>query len=87
MASSRRIFLRNSAMAMVGVGAAPVWLERALYAKGDPAAMRAGDGKKILVAIFQRGAADGLNIVVPHGDPEYYAMRPSIGIPRPGQGV
>jgi uncharacterized protein (DUF1501 family) len=86
MASSRRIFLRNSAMAMVGVGAAPIWLERALYAKGDPAP---GDGtrKKILVAIFQRGAADGLNIVVPHGDPEYYAMRPSIGIPRPSSSI
>jgi uncharacterized protein (DUF1501 family) len=32
--------------------------------------------------IFQRGAADGLNIVVPHGEQAYYAMRPSINIPR-----
>ena len=32
--------------------------------------------------IFQRGAADGLNIVVPHAEPQYYAMRPSINIPR-----
>jgi uncharacterized protein (DUF1501 family) len=34
------------------------------------------------VVIFQRGAADGLNIVVPHAEPQYYAMRPSINIPR-----
>src|SRR4029079_12459223 len=38
--------------------------------------------KKILVAIFQRGAADGLNIVVPHGDKEYYALRPTIAVER-----
>ncbi len=80
MVSNRRIFLKNSALAMVGIGAAPIWLERALYAKdqGSP-----GARNKILVAIFQRGAADGLNIVVPHGDPNYYAMRPTISIPRP----
>ena len=63
MALSRRIFLRNSALAMVGVGAAPLWLQRAAYAM-DQATAR----KKVLVAIFQRGAADGLNIVVPHGE-------------------
>ena len=76
---ARRIFLKNSALAMVGIGAAPFWLKRALYAAGAPAAH-----KKILVAIFQRGAADGLNIVVPHGEKRYYSMRPTIAIPRPG---
>ena len=64
---TRRIFLRNSALAMIGVGTAPAWLKRALYAADAPAAR-----KKILVAIFQRGAADGLNIVVPHGESRYY---------------
>ena len=39
--------------------------------------------KKILVAIFQRGAADGLNVVVPHGEKAYYDLRPTIAIPRP----
>ncbi len=39
--------------------------------------------KKILVAIFQRGAVDGLNMVVPFGEPRYYALRPSIAIPKP----
>jgi uncharacterized protein (DUF1501 family) len=63
---------------MVGMGAAPAWLERALAA-GAPA--RTG---KVLVAIFQRGAADGLNIVVPHGEGAYYDLRPSISVPRPG---
>src|SRR5579871_6906468 len=75
--STRRIFLRNSALAMVGAGSAPLWLKRALYA--DAPSPR----KKILVAIFQRGAADGLNIVVPHGEKAYYALRPTIAIPRP----
>lgn len=37
-----------------------------------------------LVVIFQRGGMDGLNVVVPHGDADYYRLRPSIGIARPG---
>lgn len=77
--TTRRVFLRNSALAMVGVGSAPLWLQRTLYAA-------TGGRKKILVAIFQRGAADGLNIVVPHGEKAYYDLRPTIGIPRPGAG-
>ena len=73
---NRRIFLRNSALAMAGVGSAPLWLGRAAFAAE-------GTGrKKILVAIFQRGAADGLNIVAPYGDAEYYKLRPSISIPQ-----
>jgi len=75
--STRRVFLRNSSLAMVGVGSAPVWLQRALYASDSPAR------KKVLVAIFQRGAADGLNVVVPHGEKAYYSLRPTIAIPRP----
>ena len=75
---TRRFFVRNSALAMIGVGAAPLWLERALCAADAPAGR-----KKILVAIFQRGAADGLNVVVPHGEKAYYDLRPSIAIPRP----
>src|SRR5277367_4017283 len=83
MTASRRIFLRNSAFAMVGIGAVPLWLSRAVYAQDASGARR----KKVLVAIFQRGAADGLNIVVPHGEPGYYSMRPTIAIPRPAAGV
>lgn len=75
---SRRFFLRNSALAMFGVGTAPAWLARAVYRRGATAR------RKVLIAIFQRGAVDGLNVVVPHGDPAYYAARPSIAIPKPG---
>ena len=82
MAISRRIFLRNSAIAMAGVGSAPLWLERAAFA-GE----QQGARKKVLVAIFQRGAADGLNIVVPHGEQRYYDLRPTISIPRPSSSI
>jgi uncharacterized protein (DUF1501 family) len=78
--NTRRFFLRNSALAMVGAGAAPSWLQRALYAADAPSPR-----KKILVAIFQRGAADGLNIVVPHAEKRYYEMRPTIAVPRPSR--
>ncbi|MGO9123294.1 MAG: DUF1501 domain-containing protein [Terriglobales bacterium] len=77
MSITRRIFLRNSALAVVGTAAIPSFLTRAAYGSVEP-----GIGNKRLVVIFQRGAADGLNIVVPHAEPAYYAMRPSINIPR-----
>src|SRR6266436_905667 len=74
---SRRVFLRNGALAVVGTAAIPSFLTRAAYST-----VEADAGNKRLVVIFQRGAADGLNIVVPHGEQAYYAMRPSINIPR-----
>src|SRR5580698_10174892 len=77
MSITRRIFLRNSALAVVGTAAIPSFLTRAAYGS-----VEAGTSNKRLVVIFQRGAADGLKIVVPHAEPSYYAMRPSINIPR-----
>jgi len=77
---TRRIFVRDAAMAIVGVGLAPSWLGRALRA-----AEQTSGRKKVLVAVFQRGAADGLNIVVPFGDKNYYALRPSISVHPPGR--
>jgi len=77
MSITRRVFLRNSALAVVGTTAVPAFLTRAAYG-----ATESGVGNKRLVVIFQRGAADGLNIVVPHGERAYYNMRPSINIPR-----
>jgi uncharacterized protein (DUF1501 family) len=74
---TRRIFLRNGALAVVGTAAIPAFLSRAVYASTGSIA-----GNKRLVVIFQRGAADGLNIVVPHAEAAYYSMRPSINIPR-----
>jgi uncharacterized protein (DUF1501 family) len=41
-------------------------------------------GRDILVCIFQRGAADGLNALVPYGDPNYYSQRSGIAVPAPG---
>ena len=64
-------------MAVVGTAAIPSFLARAAF--GAP---ESSGRNKRLVVIFQRGAADGLNIVVPHGEQAYYAMRPSINIPR-----
>jgi uncharacterized protein (DUF1501 family) len=77
MGITRRIFLRNSALAVVGTAAVPSFLTRAAFGS-----VELGTRTKRLVVIFQRGAADGLNIVVPHGERAYYAMRPSINIPR-----
>ncbi|MFZ3266658.1 MAG: DUF1501 domain-containing protein [Terriglobales bacterium] len=74
---TRRIFLRNGALAVVGTTALPSFLTRAAFGAADP-----GMHGRRLVVIFQRGAADGLNIVVPHGEASYYAMRPTINIPR-----
>jgi uncharacterized protein (DUF1501 family) len=76
MTTSRRIFLKSGAAAMLSLGFAPAFLARA-------AAATAGR-RKLLVAIFQRGAMDGLNMLVPFADPEYYKLRPSIAIARPG---
>jgi uncharacterized protein (DUF1501 family) len=77
MSITRRIFLRNGALAVVGTTAIPSFLARAAYGAVEPVSRN-----KRLVVIFQRGAADGLNIVVPHAEQAYYAMRPSINIPR-----
>jgi len=76
--TSRRVFLKGSALAMFGVGSLPTWLSRSVYA--DDGSERR---KKILVAIFQRGAVDGLNVVIPFGEQRYYELRPSIAIPKP----
>lgn len=74
---TRRVFLRGSAITMVGMGQVPMWLARAAASEGRK--------QKTLVAIFMRGAADGLNIVVPFGDPRYRELRPTLGLqpPRP----
>ncbi|MGB8987819.1 MAG: DUF1501 domain-containing protein, partial [Candidatus Sulfotelmatobacter sp.] len=77
MTITRRVFLRNGALAVVGTAAVPSFLTRAAMGAVEP-----GVRTKRLVVIFQRGAADGLNIVVPHGEAQLYAMRPSINIPR-----
>ena len=76
--TSRRVFVRNGAFALVSLGFAPSFLARTAFAAGPSAR------SKRLIAIFQRGAVDGLSMIVPFGDKEYYRARPGIGIARPG---
>jgi uncharacterized protein (DUF1501 family) len=79
VAFSRRYFLTRSGIAMVGLSTMPAFLQRAVAAGLT-------SGRKQLVVLFQRGAADGLNVVVPFGEPHYYRMRPTIAIPEPRRG-
>jgi len=74
---TRRIFLKNGSLALVSLGFAPAFIAHTAKA--------AQARKKVLVAIFQRGAVDGLNMIVPFGDNDYYRARPSLAIPKPGQ--
>ena len=73
---SRRLFLKGCGIAMTGAGLAPGWLARAAEATNP-------SRKKVLVAVFQRGAVDGLNMVVPFGEPSYYQLRPNLALPAP----
>ena len=81
----RRYFLKNSGIGLASFGlmaAAPDFLHQ--FA-GAQTLKNSYGRKKVLVTIFQRGAVDGLNMIVPHGDGEYYSLRRNIAIPRPGK--
>ena len=80
---NRRFFIKSGGIALASFGvavSAPSFLERAI------AETKTGGRRKTLIAIFQRGAVDGLNMVVPHGERNYYDLRPSIAIPKPQSG-
>ena len=77
MTISRRVFVKAGGLALVSLGLDPLFLGRAAYALVRPL----GSSGPILVCLFQRGAVDGLNMIVPHGEPEYYQERPRIAIP------
>src|SRR5690349_11182817 len=83
MAVTRRFFLKSSGLAMVSLAAAPSFLKRT--ALGQTVA-GSGKDKPIVIAIFQRGAMDGISAVVPFGDKNYYNVRPNIAIPQPKAG-
>ncbi|MBS1798872.1 MAG: DUF1501 domain-containing protein [Acidobacteria bacterium] len=68
--------MKGGALALVGTSTIPSFLTRSVMAEVTTAAAN----HKKLVILFQRGAADGLNIVVPYREKNYYAMRPSIAI-------
>ena len=81
---NRRFFLKSGSIALASVGmslSAPGFLERVVLGNE-----LTGEKRKTLIAIFQRGAVDGLNMVVPFGESNYYSLRPSIAIPKPESG-
>src|SRR2546430_8225686 len=83
MVMNRRYFIRSGGIALASFGvmtSAPSFLSRALAETIDRIT---GGRRKTLIAIFQRGAVDGLNMVVPYGEASYYDQRPTIAIPKP----
>src|SRR2546427_5517808 len=82
MGMSRRYFLKSGGVALTSFAAMPSFLMRTALAQKN-----AGPGKDrpIIIAIFQRGAADGISMVVPFGDKSYYQLRPQIAIPEPSR--
>ena len=79
MNTSRRNFLKSSGLGFLAFGLPPAFLVRAAGAEQNAK-------NKTLVVVFQRGAMDGLNVVIPFKDPNYYRLRPSIAVGEPGSG-
>ena len=75
MNSSRRAFLQSAGLGFLALGLPPAFLVRAAQAQSAK--------NKSLVVVFQRGAMDGLNVVIPFKDAAYYQMRPSIAVRQP----
>lgn len=78
MKTTRRYLMKSSGLTLVGSTVTPWFLHRA--------AASTEKRKKVLVALFQRGAVDGLNMVVPYGDADYAKSRPTLALGRPGNG-
>src|SRR6266508_3387564 len=81
---NRRYFIKSGGVTLASFGlmnVAPSFLERAVL--GQARERITGGRRKTLIAIFQRGAVDGLNMVVPYGERTYYDLRPSIAIAKP----
>ena len=75
LATSRRNLLRGALLAGTTTVIGDAVLSTASAAAGMP-------GRGVLVVLSLRGAADGMSLVVPHGDPVYYEARPRIAIPK-----
>lgn len=76
---SRRQILAGAALAAAGAGGRDSSLAQAAFGSKDSASVE----KDALVVLFLRGGADGLNIVAPCGDDDYYRLRPTLALPRP----
>jgi len=81
MSQSRRYFLKSSGLAMASFAVAPSFLVRTAMAQGTVASK----DRPILIAIFQRGAADGVSVVPPFGDSHYAKARPQIAVAAPSR--
>lgn len=84
---NRRFFIKSGSVALASfglAGAAPSFLQRSVL--GQSLSVGKGQRRKTLIAIFQRGAVDGLNMVVPYGESAYYDLRPGIAIRKPQSG-
>src|SRR2546427_1900211 len=79
MTISRRVFVKSGGLALVSFGLDPLFLARAAFATNRPSGYP--PNRPILVCLFQRGAVDGLNMIVPHGNAVYYRERPRIAVP------
>ncbi|MEO5509764.1 MAG: DUF1501 domain-containing protein [Longimicrobiales bacterium] len=77
----RRAFVRNGTLALLALGMPPAFLRTPLLGESTFRTAR----KKTLICIFQRGAVDGLSMVVPFGEKAYYGSRRSIAVPQPGR--
>jgi uncharacterized protein (DUF1501 family) len=75
--------MRRRDLLLAAGGATLIPLGRGAWAVEAPAASAS---PKRLVVVMLRGAVDGLNVVVPHGDAAYYEGRPTIAIKAPGSG-
>jgi len=82
MSISRRVFVKSGGLALFSLGLDPLFLARAAFASYRPLPFLTASAGPILVCLFQRGAVDGLNMIVPHGDPLYYRERPRIAVPQ-----
>jgi len=82
MSISRRVFVKSGGLALFSLGMDPLFLARAAFASYRPLPPLTASDRPTLVCLFQRGAVDGLNMIVPHGDPLYYRERPRIAVPQ-----
>ncbi len=74
---------RRGFLGALGAATLPHWFPRMAFAAPD----RISAQRDTLVCIFLRGGADGVNVVVPHGDTFYYRNRPTLAIREPGRGA
>jgi len=74
---NRREFVRASAVGIAGIASSSFWISRA--------AAQGASRKKVVIVLFQRGAADGLNTIVPYFDSNYYKVRKTIALQAPGK--